>query len=435
MFQQLTSLCTLLIFTGGLVLPATAADTNAPDEAEFGEDIEMAPFIVEGERLAVDIHARSRKDRRYAEGFAEKVVAVIYDTNESGVGHGLVIVGYKKEPHPLFVFQTFIALAEAGELDPAVAARADEVREDLADWEAEVEMGEEEDEMGLTFEMVVELLPLPLEGAGSKLYQWAWLEDFDQERMEARFRALRDEDFASDQLGHYDWVFYLPPKAALNRVLKRVLPLVMEAEDMGFFERAMVRGAIAAFKPVINKAMEGVRKGMLYYTVMQARSDWSEEDLEALTEAYIEVLMPDFKFDGGKEHEQAVAAIEEQMFKNIEYAKDPFIVPDRLETYAMEDYQQFVGDYQDEDDKKVTHRFRITDEDGFTWTFRNHDEWDEDRIKTMDFHPAGTHLLVRNDDKMTIEFLIDEDGQITGVEERRERRRKTVPVATATPDN
>lgn len=427
MFRPFILLSTLLIFIGSLVSPAAAAD--APSEAEFGEDIEMAPFVVEGERLAVDIHARSRKDRRYAEGFAEKVLAVIYDTNEGGVGHGLVIVGYKKEPHPLFVFQTFLALAEAGELDPAVAAFADEVEQDLADWEEEVEMDEDEDEMGLTFEMVVELLPLPLEGPGSKLYQWAWLEDFDQERMEARFRALREEDFASDQLGHYDWVFYLPPKSAFNRVLKRVLPLIMEAEDMGFFERTMVRGAIAAFKPVINKAMEGVRKGMLYYTVVQARSDWSETDLEALTEAYIEVLMPDFKFDGGKEHAQAVAAIEAQKLENIEYAKDPFVTPERLASYSVDDYKKFVGDYQDVDDKKVTHRFNITDEDTFTWTFRNDDEWDEDKVKTMDFHPAGTHLLVRDDGDMTIEFLIDENGAITGVEERWERRRKTVPVA------
>ena len=44
----------------------------------------------------------------------------------------------------------------------------------------------------------------------------------------------------------------------------------------------------------------------------------------------------------------------------------------------------------------------------------------------MVFYPAGDRLFVIEDGKMTIEFLVDESSQITGVEERWKRRRKTV---------
>jgi hypothetical protein len=42
-------------------------------------------------------------------------------------------------------------------------------------------------------------------------------------------------------------------------------------------------------------------------------------------------------------------------------------------------------------------------------------------------HPAGEHLFVSADGKMTLEFKVDENGAVTGVEERRARFRRTIP--------
>lgn len=395
---------------------STSAD--AGDESEFLPAIQMAPFVVEGNYSAIFVHARNRGDRRYAENFAEEVIEVAFDSLDTSTGRGLVIVGKKGEPHPLVIFDKFIAMGEAGQLDPALMPQVEEAREKLAEWEDEVDI--EEDDMGITFEMVTELIPLPLKGPGSKLYQWAWLEKFDMDEVEKRFAQLQPADFENDQLAHYDWVFYLPPKSAVHRVIKRVLPKVMEAEDMGFFARAAVRGALVAFRPVITKAMEGMRKGMLFYTVTDARTEYSKDDIEQLAEAYVEVMMPDFKFKGtDARQEDAVAAIQRQLKENLEYAKDPFIAPERLADYDADAYVSFVGDYYDDGQTEVTHRFRQTD-DGFTWTYRDQDP--------MEFYAATPHKLVRDDDEMTIEFLLDEAGNITGVEERWHRRRKTVPA-------
>ena len=51
----------------------------------------------------------------------------------------------------------------------------------------------------------------------------------------------------------------------------------------------------------------------------------------------------------------------------------------------------------------------------------------------MVFYPAGPRTFVIEDGKMTIEFLVDEGGEITGVEERWKRRRKTVPIGSESP--
>ena len=50
--------------------------------------------MVQGKSLAIDIHARTKSDRRYAEKFADEVVEVAYETLEGdSTGKGLVIVG------------------------------------------------------------------------------------------------------------------------------------------------------------------------------------------------------------------------------------------------------------------------------------------------------------------------------------------------------
>ena len=415
LFTLSTAVCFQNIAAGSIATAGTG------EESDFLPAIEMAPFVVEGDNSAIFVHARSRGDRRYDEKFAEEVIRVTYDSLGKSTGRGLVIVGRNKEPHPFTIFEKFIAMADAGQLDPSVMPMAEATRKKLVDWQEEIEI--EDAEMGIEFDMVVELLPISLEASGSKLYQWAWIDEFDMELVDQRFRNLRAEDFSADQLDTYDWVFYLPPKGAVHRVIKEVIPLVMKAEDMGFFARAAARTALIAFRPVITKAMEGMRKGMLFYAVSKARTAYSKDDIEQLAQAYSQVLMPDFKFNGGSQHARAVEAIQQQLEKNIEYAKDPFIAPERSMTLNAADYADFPGDYVDEDQDEVTHRFRIED-DTFTWTYRDKDP--------MVFYAATSHKLIRENGKMTIEFLIDEDGNITGVEERWHRRRKTVPVQSTT---
>ncbi|MCF3649711.1 hypothetical protein [Synoicihabitans lomoniglobus] len=396
----------------------TASATAANDE--FMPDVQLAPFVVNGEPLAISIHARTKRDRRYAEDFAEEVIAVAHETLNGSTGRGLVIIGRQDEPHPIFVFRQFLAMAEANELDPAVAKSATELTRIMQDWRKKMNMDDEEkneeDALELNMDNVITALPLPLEGVASKLYQIAWKENFEVDRIDQKLRVLTAADLADDQFSNFHWVYYLPPRNAFNQALKEILPAAMKKEKMGIFKRAALRSAIFVFKPAIKKAVEGMRKGMLFMTVMHARTDYSDEDIMALTGAYVEVLMPDFKFNGGTEHQRAVEAIEAQKIKNEEYARNPFITPDRLTTFDAATYSAFEGEYV-LDSKKATHWFK-RDGDTYTWTYQ------EDEPRT--FHPAGERLLVKDDGKMTIEFQVDETGTVTGVEERWHRRRQMV---------
>ncbi len=411
------------LLTAAALAATSVAEPVSPPEDEL--PLQLAPFVVNGDALAVTIHARNSGDRRYAEKFSDEVLRVAYDTLEgtSSPGRGLIIVGDEGEPHPLWIFRKFLAMAEAGQLQPAVAARATELQATLAKWEEKIDLGSEESDIGLTFDLVVPALPFPLEGLGTAIYQVAWIHEFDVEQVEFAFHDLTAADLENNRLARFHWVYFLPPKNAFDRVIDVVLPNVMAKEEMGFFTRAAVRGALVVFKPTIRKAVEGVRKGLLFRSILTTRSEWSEDDIDGLTEAYINSIMPDFKFNDGRNatHARAMEAIEEQKVKNAEYAKDPFISPERLADFDRAGYARFVGDYQDTDADEVTHRFRITEDGAFHWTYKEQDP--------MVFHPAGPNLLVIEDGKMTIEFLEDEHGALTGVEERWKRRRKTVPVA------
>lgn len=267
------------------------------------------------------------------------------------------------------------------------------------------------EDFGLDFETLVVALLLPLEDLGAQLYQLAWAENFGSGRIEQRLRQLKVSDLESNQFGHYHWVFYLPPRNALNNVLKAVLPVMMKTEKMGFFKRAAMRSAIFVFKPAIKKAMEGVRKGMLFLTVLRTRSDYNDEEIMSLTGAYIEVLMPDFKFNGSTQQRRALEAIKAKKQENAKYAKHPFVTPSRLVDFDAASYDQFVGNYTDirKDEKKTTHRF-ARDGDTFSWQYHEQEP--------MVFHPAGDRLFVIEDGKMTSEFQMDESGKLTGVEER-----------------
>lgn len=417
--QFLIRLCLSWLATGMLagLIPAVAEEP-AP---EFGKDVQLAPFVVNGKPLSIAIHARTKGDRRYGEKFADEVVEVAYETMGDSTGRGLVIVGVKGEPHPVTLFRKFAAMAAAGQVDAGLAEAAVEVGEALKKLEGKFTPDDSETQrMGITFDTFLPAMPMPLPGVTARLYQLAWAEGFDEAKVEHMLRSQTRESLTRSDLAQYDWVFYLPPQSATAPVLKELMDKAMRGQKMGVFKRAAIKSAVFAFKPVINKAVEGFRKGLLFQAILTAESGWSEDDIRELTKAYGRELMPDLKPGSGDEKRRALAAIEKQKIANAEYAKDPFVKPARLASYDSAAYAAFEGDYTDKA-PETTHRF-VRAGDEFQWNYRDH--------KPRPFHPAGDRLLVNNDGTMTIQFLVDDTGRVTGVEERWVRRRKTVERKT-----
>jgi hypothetical protein len=130
-------------------------------EANFGDDVRLAPFVVNGKPLSISIHARTADDRKYAGQFAEEVVGIAYETIGKSTGAGLVVIGRKGEPHPVVVMQKFLAMAAAGQLDPAVAARAGELTAWMQDWKTTLHLEEDPNEKGfkVTFDIIPKRFP------------------------------------------------------------------------------------------------------------------------------------------------------------------------------------------------------------------------------------------------------------------------------------
>ncbi len=408
-----------LVLTGSMV-------AEEPPKGEFGKAIQLAPFVVKGKSLAVSIHARTKGDRRYGEKFAEEVVEIAYETLGDSTGRGLVIVGAEGEPHPIYFFRKFLELSRAGQLDPSLAESAGEVDGMLKKLQEKIEKINEDPRKltGLTFDTFVPAMPLPLKGVASKLYQLAWAEGFDAARVEKMLKSLTPAGLARDDLSRYDWVFYLPPHSTTSVVLKEVMDKGMKAQKIGLIKRAAIRTAAFTFRPAINKAVEGMRQGLLFRAILIAESKYDEGDIDALSATYMQELMPDLTPGSIGEHRRALEAIEKQKIKNAEYAKDPFVKPERLATYDLAAYAAFEGEYAAEPAKarqqrpQTTHRFK-REGDAFQWNY----EQDKPRV----FYPAGDRLLVNEDGSMTIRFLVDDKGAVTGVEERWVRRRQTIP--------
>jgi len=333
--RPLIRLATLGILTLAAVSGQAAGKSALPKD-EFMPYVQLAPFVINGQRLAISIHARTKKDRRYAEDFSEKVAKVVIEGVTKETGKGLVIIGQKGEPHPVFVFRKFLALAQEGKLDPAVAARASELTGMLDHWQdgmtgdGKMIQVEAEDDPDLEFEKIITALPLPLEGVGAKLYQLAWGEGFDNAKVEARLRALRAGDLEGNMLASFDWVFYLPPRGVAEQVLDEFIAEALKQEDVGFMARTAVKGALVFVKPMIRKTIEALRQGVMFDTVVRARTTYSPEEVSELTSAYIEVMMPDHKDTTGTPHERAVKAVREQV-RQLEVKTPPPAPPQAVD--------------------------------------------------------------------------------------------------------
>jgi hypothetical protein len=396
---------------GGAGIPAAAADDA------FGKDIQLAPFVVKGKPISVSIHARTKGDRRYAEKFADEVVEIAYETLGDSTGRGLVIVGTEGEPHPIHFFRRFLEMARAGQLDPSLQESVGQLDTALKKVNEKFKIdGEENARMGITFDTFLPALPLPLPGAAAQLYQLAWAEGFDDAQIAQRVKTLTRADLQREEFTRYDWVLYLPPHSATGPVIKDLLNKGIKGQKMGLFKRAAIRSAVFAFKPVINKAVEAMRSGFLFTTILWADGTYSEDDIEQLTKAYVRQLMPDLKPGSGDERRRALTAIEKQKIENAEYAKDPFVKPERLATFDPAAYALGEGEYTAKP-PEVTHRFK-REGDSFQWKYKDQ--------KPMVFYPAGDRILVRDDGTMTIRFVVDDAGAVIGVEERWVRRRQTI---------
>ncbi|HET7535891.1 MAG TPA: hypothetical protein VFJ90_05515, partial [Candidatus Didemnitutus sp.] len=283
----------VIVFLGAAALAVAvhAEEEPAPAAPEFGKDVQLAPFVVKGKSLTVSIHARTKSDRRYGEKFADEVVGIAYETLGESTGKGLVIVGVEGEPHPIYFFRRFLELAKAGQLDAGVAASAGEVDGMIKKMQGilHVDPGPAE-QMGVTFDTFVPALPMPLEGAASRLYQLAWAEGFDEARVERMLKSLTRADLDRADLVRYDWTLYLPPQSDTSRVFKDVMNKAMAAQKMGLFKRAAVRSAVFVFSPVIRHATEAMRKGMLFRTILDAESPYSDDDLTELTKVYVQAM-------------------------------------------------------------------------------------------------------------------------------------------------
>ena len=332
-------------FIAGCLLGTSVMAEEAPKppaKDEFSSLVKLAPFFVSGKSLAISIYARTRSDRRYGEEFSERVVKVVYEAVTESTGKGLVIIGAKGEPHPTFVFQKFLALAKDGKLDPEVAARGPELSTMLDHWQHSLHAGEsvggdkDEIDVDLDFEKIFTALPLPLVGVGAKLYQLAWEEKFNDAKVEAKLCALRPGDLERrDRFKSFEWVFYLPPKGAFDHVLDGIVADALKQEKMGFLARTAVKGALLVVKPKIRRAIEAMREGMMFMTVVKAETPYSEEEVSEVTEAYIEVFLPfdtnEKKPRGSTDHERAVNAVRDRLRESGKNS-EPSVEPAETET-------------------------------------------------------------------------------------------------------
>lgn len=401
---------------------AVAAGKERGAREESMPLFELKPFTVEGSgEIQISIYARSGSDRRYGTRFAHSVVEAAYVTLEKNPGRGLVIIGDAGEPHPLGFFERFLSVVRSRDDDPELARHASELEANLRQWKATsgIRLDEDDSEaadFGIDMEQLLAAFPMPLEGVAADLYLLGWRQRFEPESVERELRSLSSADLQGGAFEPFDWVFYLPPRETLDQVLKTVVPAVMKKEGLGIFKRAMARAAIFAFKPVIKDAMESLRKGVLYFTVLKAAGGFREGDMEALIEAYVGSQLPKGKIIPGGKRERALDAIRAQKLANDAYAADPFVVPEPRPSFDASDYARFEGYYGAEGHE--TKRFFVADGRCY---------WQEGAAEPVEYIPAEGLLLVSANRDITIEFLPTAGADAASVELRKGRFRFTFP--------
>ncbi|MFZ9682400.1 MAG: hypothetical protein ACO3DQ_04250 [Cephaloticoccus sp.] len=124
-------------------------------------------------------------------------------------------------------------------------------------------------------------------------------------------RTLRADDLNGTLFKSYHWVFYLPPKKAFDQALDQVVADALEEDDAGFFAKIAVKGVMLAVKPKICRAIEALRKGLLFQAIVASRTSLPVADVNSLTDTYIKALTADVQDPDHRlpESERAVRAV------------------------------------------------------------------------------------------------------------------------------
>lgn len=359
----------------------------------------------------ITIFTESGSQRRYAARFAEKVYEAAYETTDEPAGKGLVIIGNLDQPHPVMLVKKYLDIAKENERATDTLNFGPILNQALIGWEEAEEQVRKE--AGVDIESIVYVAPLPLEGAVYSLYMTAKQVEFDEAKVRQQFAELSVKEVVDSGFDKFDWVIYLPPRNAIDKVIREVLPAAMKAQKIGFFKRALARGAVFTFKPLIKDAMEAVRKGMLYESILRSTSDLNEGDIKAFSNAYLEALMPKGSLIPGKKKDRSLEAIRQQKIKNEEYAKDPFIVPEERIELDISLYPKYEGEY-------VLHKrpsAKIFIKEGSLNFQRGNN-------KPHRMEPASETLFVADSGRLTIEFQEEKDSHFEKMELRRERWRR-----------
>ncbi len=355
------------------------------------------PTINLQETDRISIFAEKAGQRNYAERFAESVYEAAYATTGESAGKGLVIMGNFDQPHPIVLVKQYMDIADSteglvnGPLFESIMGKA------IKDWEeADQSM---QDEIGVDIESIAYVIPMPLQPALLNLYLAAREEGFDEAKVAERYSTLKPMEVRFGDFEQYGWVIYLPPKNAIDRAIKDVLPNVMKKEKMGFFKRSMVKGAVFTFKPVIRDAMEGVRKSLLYESILKATSDLGEEDIEELKGAYMGALMPRGRVISRDKDKKSVKAVEAKLAEIKQYQSNPYVAPTEVLEDLPETIASLVGDYRGKEDGRLN--VFIEDDQLFM------KEYNRDAVRLW---AVSDSLFTTEDRQKTIEFVVEDDG-------------------------
>ncbi len=410
MSNTLLNVMALITLTG--ILPASKL------WGQTGWDPNLLPVLDVELGEMITIFAEKNNQRRYAERFAEKVYEAAYETTGEPAGKGLVIISNIENPHPLILVRRYIEILETNNASIDKKEFGPALEEFLKGWEE----GEKEvqKEIGVEIEDVAYVAPMPLDPLVFNLYMTARQVAFDDSKIEEQFASLSPSELKDAEFEKFDWIIYLPPKNAIDKVIKTVLPSAMKAQKIGPVKRVLARGVVFTFKPLIRDAMEAVRKGMLYESILRATSDLDSREIELLADAYQGALMPQGSVIPGKKMDRSLEAIRRQKQKNEEYAKDPFIAPTERIKLDPGVYSKYEGEYNRGKARPV----KIFSQEGVLHFQRGQN-------KPLSLEASSMTLFVGDEEKLTVEFLDENSGVFTQVELRRERWRRSFNRKTA----
>lgn len=414
-FSRLFSTLTIAF----LAASATLAQKYAPS-LEFEDFYELDPITIVGEEIPITVFARTGSDRRYATRFAHNVVEVAYDTLQKTPGSGLIIIGRSGEPHPITLMESFMEKAREEGASPELTEIANQLEISAEEWRAKLDFNmlsedDEDEEIPVDIDNLIDAFPIPLPHMAAQLYLIAWEVEFDVDLFDQRLNQLTATELKQQDFEEFRWIFYLPPKNTLNKVLKEILPLAFEESELGPMKRIFARAAVATFKPLIKDAMEGVRKGVLYWSILSENaSAFNEGDVNLLAGKYMESQMPRGKILGSDKKERGKQATRKQRKKNEEYAKDPFVILTPTKTFDPKTFEPFLGHYGDEGHRNK----RFFEEDGVYY-------WQEGDDDPVEYLPAGDLFFISVEKDITLEFITGETPSFTKIELRKGRFRHT----------